>query len=105
MRIKFPCEVNDEEEIISRNEVMDCISREDDSEVAWKFKHVMAHQGPLKWSDPSHKGSLRNVLLEWENGEVTAEPLNIIGKDDPITCTEHARDNGLLNEEGWKQFR
>ena len=104
-RIKFPCEVNDEEEIISRNEVMDCISREDDSEVAWKFKHIVAHQGPLKWSDPSHKGSLRNVLLEWENGEVTAEPLNIIGKDDPVTCAEHARDNGLLNEEGWKQFR
>ena len=87
------------------NEVMDYISREDDSEVAWKFKHVVAHQGPLKWSDPSHKGSLHNVLLEWENGEVTAEPLNIVGKDDPITCAEHARDNGLLNEEGWKQFR
>ena len=48
MRIKFPCEVNDEEEIISCNEVMDCIGHEDDSEVAWKFKHVIAHQGPLK---------------------------------------------------------
>ena len=30
------------------------------------------------------------------------EPLNIIGKQDPITLARYAHDNGLLNHPGWK---
>jgi hypothetical protein len=48
------------------------------------------------------KGSRYNVLVEWENGEITSEPLNIFGKDDPVTCTVYAREHVLLEEEGWK---
>jgi len=32
------------------------------------------HEDPLKPSDPSYKGSKYNVMIEWENGEVTSEP-------------------------------
>ena len=52
-----------------------------------------------------YKGSMWNVMLEWENGEVTPEPLSIIGKDDPATCAQHADEQGLLDLPGWKQFR
>ena len=44
-------------------------------------------------------------MIEWENGEVTAEPLSIIAKDDPVTCAIYARDNNLLDQEGWRRFK
>jgi hypothetical protein len=44
-------------------------------------------------------------MIEWENGEVTAEPLSIIAKDDPITCAIYARDNNLLDQEGWRRVK
>jgi hypothetical protein len=78
----------------------------------WNFKHIVSHEGPFRTSDPEYKGSRYNVLIEWENGEIvlvewengeiTSEPLNIFGKDDPVTCAVYARERGLLEEEGWK---
>jgi hypothetical protein len=56
-------------------------------------------------SNPEYKGSRYNVLIEWENGEITSEPLNIFGKDDPVTCAVYAHEHGLLEEEGWKEFK
>jgi len=44
-------------------------------------------------------------MIEWENLETTTEPLSIIVKDDPVTCTIYGRDNDLLELDGWKQFR
>ena len=44
-------------------------------------------------------------MIEWENGEVTAEPLSIIAADDPVTCVIYARDNDLLHLDGWKCFK
>jgi hypothetical protein len=51
------------------------------------------------------KGSKSNVLVPWETGESTYEPLNLIGSDDPITCAEYALKHNLLDEPGWKRFR
>jgi hypothetical protein len=44
------------------------------------------------------------VLVEWETGETTYEPLKMIATDDPVTCAEYSRENDLLNIDGWKQF-
>jgi hypothetical protein len=44
-------------------------------------------------------------MLEWENGEISPEPLSLIGKDDPFTFAVYAKDNGLLDTPGWKQFK
>jgi hypothetical protein len=68
----------------------------------WNFKHIVGHEGPFRASDPEYKGSRYNILVEWENGEITSEPLNIFGKDDPVTCAVYACKHGLLEEEGWK---
>jgi hypothetical protein len=68
----------------------------------WDFKHIVSHEGPFRASDPENKGSRYNVLVEWENGEITPEPLNIFGKDDPVTCAVYAREHRLLDKEGWK---
>jgi len=52
-----------------------------------------------------YKGSTYNVLVTWETGESTYEPLDLIASDDPITCAEFALKHNLLDAPGWKRFR
>jgi hypothetical protein len=111
--IQFVCSVNDDdyEEILSYNELMDYIEKDKqqhqnkDGNGFWNFKRIVGHEGPFRASDPEYKGSRYNVLVKWQNGEITSEPLNIFGKDDPVTCAVYARKHGLLEEEGWKRLK
>ena len=66
---------------------------------------ITAHQGPLSQQHKDYKGSSYNIRVEWENGEITYEPLDIIAKDDPVTCAIYARKNNLLHLPGWKRFK
>ncbi len=43
--------------------------------------------------------------MEWENGDITEEPLAIIAADYPITCAIYVKEKGLLDKEGWKCFK
>jgi hypothetical protein len=52
-----------------------------------------------------YKGSQCNVLIEWESGEITNEPLGVIAADDPVSCAIYARENNLLDQPGWKRFQ
>ena len=45
------------------------------------------------------------VKVEWENGEITYEPLNMIAKNNPVSYAIYARKNGLLETPGWKRFK
>jgi hypothetical protein len=56
----------------------------------------VGHQGPLLWHDKDYNGSRFNVLLEWENGEITTEPLSVIAANDPVTCAVYARNMTFL---------
>jgi hypothetical protein len=105
-RTKFLCSVNDDtrEEIISDNDLMNYLDN-DGQEVVWKFKRITAHQGPLTSKDNDWKGSKWNVMIEWENGEITTEPLATIAADDPVTCAIYAKENNLLELDGWKRFK
>ena len=110
--IKFLCEVDGDvaDEILTYNEILDHIERdnkdvENDTEQVFNFRQITAHQGPLRTTDKDYKGSTYNVLVEWETGETTYEPLDMIGNDDPVTCAEYAARNGLLDTPGWKRFR
>jgi hypothetical protein len=44
-------------------------------------------------------------MIEWEGGEITAERLSMIAKDDPVTCALYAKEQNLLDCEGWKRFK
>ena len=105
--LKFKCSINNDkyEDILSYQEVMDYIEKDNDNPILWKFKSIVAHQGPLDPSSPHYQGLSYNVRIEWENGEITDEPLSIIAIDDPLACAIYARENGLLNTPGWKQFK
>ena len=77
----------------------------EDGNGLWNFKRILGHEGPFRSSDPEYKGSKHNVLFWWENGEITSEPLDVFGRDDPMTCAACAREHGLLDEEGWRRLK
>ena len=110
-RVKFLVDVGKgvSKEIVAYNELLDHINRDqleqEQEDRLWCFKAISDHQGPLSTNDICYKGSKYNVLVDWEDGTSTWEPLHIIATDDPVTCTEYAMDNDLLDVEGWKHFR
>ena len=109
--IKFKLKINKDqaEEIMPYNQLMDYIQRgtdaEEDPDSLFKFRDIVAHQGPLESTDPNHKGSKYNVMAEWKSGEVTYEPLTLISKDDPITCAVYAKKHDLLDTTRWKHLK
>jgi hypothetical protein len=105
---KFCISVNDDqyEEVITYNELMDFIQKNEENDaIVWRFRQIVGHQGPLLHSDPDYKGSKFNVMVEWENGETTTDPLSVIATDDLVTCAIYAKEHDLLDTEGWKCFR
>ena len=72
----------------------------EDDDITWKFGSISDHQGPLSKGDGCYKGSRFNVLVNWESGKSTYEPLDFIGKDDPVTCAIYGKKNNLLNIPG-----
>ena len=88
--IKFKLKINKDqaEEIMSNNQLMDYIQKGADPDSLFRFRDIVAHQGPLE--------------VEWESGEVTYEPLTLISKDDPITCAVYAKKHDLHDTTGWK---
>jgi hypothetical protein len=95
-RIKFLLSVNKDnsKEVITYNQLLDYLVKEDNNEVIWKFQRITSHQGPLTTKHPNYKGSTYKIMVEWENGDTKMEPLQIIAKDDPVTCAIYAKDNG-----------
>ena len=71
----------------------------------WKFKSIKSHQGPIDENHPNWMGSKYNLLIHWETGEKTYQPLTEFAKDAPAECALYARDNKLLDTQGWKRFR
>ena len=67
------------------------------SDDLFKFRALIGHQGLLKPTDPNLKGSKFNVLVEWETGVKTYEPLSVLTVDDSVTCATYAKENDLLH--------
>ena len=106
--VKFRCLVNDEyEEVVAYNDIVDYIEQDDSWDGTWKFKEILAHQGPLDSKDPRRKGSRYNVQVLWETGEITWRPLTTndgqgVYDTDPVTVAIYAREHGLLDTPGWR---
>jgi hypothetical protein len=85
---------------------MDYLDNDTRNERVWKFRRIVSHEAPLtKQKDKSYNGSAYNVMIEWDNGEITTEPLSALAIDDPITCSMYALENkNLLDKPGWKRF-
>ena len=93
------------ETILSYNQMLDHLEQENQQDQFYKLRAITAHKKPLSKKDSDYKGCLYNVMIEWERGETTKEPLSSIAADDPATCAVYANKNDLLHLEGWRQFR
>ena len=104
--IRFRCSINNDQfhDTFTYGQIIDHLEKDQETENVWKFKRISAHEGPLAPNHPNYKGSKYNVMVEWENGEVTTEPLQLIAADDPVTCAIYAKEKGLLDTPGWKRF-
>ena len=105
VNFKVQRNTQDYEDVMSYNELMDSINNNEDNTILWKFKQITAHQGPLSSTHPDYKGLSYNLTVEWENGETTDEPLNVIAVDAPIECARYARSHDLLDQPGWKRLK
>jgi hypothetical protein len=84
------------EDILTYNQILahlekqskDDIKRELHGEKVWTFKEILDHcrvEGQLM------------VLVIWEDNSCTWEPLNNIGKGDPVTIADFAKRNDLID--------
>ena len=72
------------EKIIFYNQLVDHLeaAANDDNKISddlFKFRVLIGHQGPLKPTNPNWKRCKYNVLVDWETGEKTYEPLSVLG--------------------------
>jgi hypothetical protein len=104
-RIKYLCKINEGncKELLAYNEILNYLENQEHDDLLWNFWRV-SHKGPLMREHPDYKGLSYNVKVEWENREITSEPLNVIATNDPVTCVIYARENALLDLLGWKCF-
>jgi hypothetical protein len=61
----------------------------------WNFQKICGHKKDLKARETPE------VLIQWESGEITFEPINSIYDADPYLLAEYALDNDLLDE--WQE--
>ena len=93
------------EAIMSYVQILDHLDQQEQQEDLFKFRAITGHEGPLSPQDENYKGSKYNVMVEWETGEITDEPLSLIAADDPVTCAEYAKKHDLLHLDGWKKLK
>ena len=92
--------------IIFYNQVLNYLEKDNqDEESLYNFRAITDQHGPLKKSDPNYNGSLYNVIVEWETGDITEEPLSIIAQDDPVTCAACAKEHNLLHLPEWNKLK
>jgi len=108
VHIKFRCLVNNDfKEVVACNNLVDFTEKDTAWEGVWTFEKILSHKKVRK-GNKDHHGAGTICLVVWSTGEQTWEPLHDrSGKtglwiDDPVTAAAHARDNGLLDELGWK---
>jgi hypothetical protein len=89
------------EEIMTYNQIMNHIEQSEEDGIVWRFKRIAGHEGPLTNNHPMWKGSTYNVCVEWENGEITNEPMTTIAADDPVTCAFYDHFLDCLHAEGF----
>ena len=92
MKFIFSTKDDAVEDVFTYNEILDHINKsEDNDHIEWKFKSITSYKEPLPTHHPNYNSSPWNLRIEWEHGDITNEPLNMVLEDDPVTCAICAR--------------
>ena len=109
LRFKLKIDGDQLDDLISYNQLMEYLEDKTDTgpleDGLYRFKCIKDHKGPYTSSDPEYNGSSYNLLIEWETGEQTWEPLSNIIASDPYTCAVYAKEHDLLNTPGWNLLK
>ena len=109
LRFKLKIDGDQLDDLISYNQLMEYLEDKTDpvplEDGLYRFTCIKDHKGPYTSSDPEYNGSSYNLLIEWETGEQTWEPLSNIIASDPYTCAVYAKEHNLLNTPGWKLLK
>ena len=94
-QLRFILKVDGEQLDISYNQLReyseDTLDTGQTEDGLHKFKSIQDYKGPYSPSNPEYLGSSYNLLIEWEPGEITWEPLTNIMADDPYSWAVHAK--------------
>ena len=69
---------------------------QDNNDKLYAFYEVEGHR---------KKGQGWEILVHWEDGSKTWEPLGMIRKSDPVSVAQYAQKHDLLDVPGWKRFK
>ena len=109
LRFKLKIDRDQLDDLISYNQLMEYLEDKTDTgpleDGLYRFTCIKDHKGPYTSSDPEYNGSSYNLLIEWETGEQTWEPLSNIIASNPYTCAVYAKKHNLLNTPGWKLLK
>ena len=109
LRFKLKIDGDQLDDLISYKQLMEYLEDKTDTgpleDGLYRFKCIKDHKGPYTSSDPEYNGSSYNLLIEWETGEQTWEPLSNTIASDPYTCAVYAKEHNLLNTPGWKLLK
>jgi hypothetical protein len=71
---------------------------EEDGHPYWTFSEILEHRKNYTQDGKSYI----EVLVKWDIGEPTWEPLNNMKADDPVTVAAYAKQKGLQNLANWR---
>ena len=70
----------------------------------YRFRTLNGYQRPSQATNPHLKRCKYNVLVEWETGKKSDEPLSVLAADDSVTSASYTKDNGISHLDGWKRL-
>ena len=103
LNIAFEDDDSGFEDIMSYNDILDYVEREHNNEdgYLWKFRKIISHS--LISGKKGTKDKIE-VQMMWETGAVSTECLETLYKDIPVDLAIYAKENNLLEEDGWKKL-
>ena len=61
----------------------------------------MSHEGHMQYHHAKYDDSMWNIVIEWENEDITSEPLSIIGANNSVACAIYEKENDELEKLGY----
>jgi hypothetical protein len=108
--IKFLVKIGDNEfdKIISYNQLSHIVEAQEEMQsetlhdAIWSFHGISSQKGSLALTHSDYKGSSYHILIQWDEGSKTMEPLDTIIKNHPVTVSLYATEHNLLDTLGWE---
>ena len=93
------------DDIMSYNDILDYVERETNNEdgVHWKFRRIISHS-ILPGKKIKNRTGI-GIQVVWETGATSTESFESLKKDIPVDLAIYAKENNLLDLDGWKDLK